>query len=131
MMYDLLQRLICLDISQMPKYMLRQLTPLRVAKQVSNSTTGRRRKSFISFLQNNRRGEVGVTVRKLSSFHPNLRIHGLSTQGGSSFAEWFKAVQPNTHVDKDFTCDWNTKLSRDTFNNSLEYDQYLKISDII
>jgi len=131
MMHSLLRRLICLDISQMPKYMPKQLTPLLVAQQVTQNTTGRRRKSFLSLLLNKKRGEVGVPVKKLSHLHPTLRLHGLSTKGLSSFAEWFKVIPPDTYVDKEFTCDRNTKLSKDNFRYSFEFDEYLNISAMI
>jgi len=136
MMHDLLRRLIWLDINQMPNDMLKQLNPLRVGQQFTQKTIGRRRKSFISFLLNKKRGEVGVPVQKfenqkLSYLYPDLRLPGLSARGGSSFAAWFKAVPPDTHVDKEFTCDRNTKFKKDTFKSSREYDEYLNISAII
>jgi len=63
--------------------------------------------------------------------HPNLQLKGLATSGGSTFADWFMAVPPYIQVDKDFTCDGNTKLRKDTFKRSCEYDEYLTISDTI
>jgi hypothetical protein len=124
---DLLQCLIWMDIRQIPNYMLKQVTPLCVAQQV----TGRRRKSFNSFLLHKKRGTDRFPGQKLSHLHPNLRLHGLTANGGSSFAEWFKAVPANTQVDKEFTCDRNTKLTKDTFKNSTEFDEYLNISQTI
>jgi len=114
--------------------MLKQVTPLRIAQpvqQVTQKTIGRRRKSFISFLLNRKRGQPGAPVQKLSYLHPNLRLHGLRTMGGSSFADWFNAVPPDTYVDMEFTCDQNTKLTKDTFKDSSEFDEYLNISETI
>jgi hypothetical protein len=105
---------------------LEQVTPLR-----SKKTSGRQRKSFISFLLNKKRGQFEVPVQKLSQLHPNLRLRGLRTKGGTNFADWFNAIPPDTHIDKEFTCDQMTKLTKDTFKNSSEYDEYLNISETI
>jgi len=127
---NLLKRLITLDVSQMPKHMLKQLTSFCVAKPIEGSRTGRRKKSFQSLLSK-RNAKVGNPMQNLSLLHPDLRLHGLTTRGGSSFAAWFNALPPHVQVDKEFTCDHNTKLSKDTFGNIYEYDKYLQISDTI
>lgn len=128
--HNLLKRLISLDVSQMPKHMLKQLTPFCVTKPMRESRKGRRKMSFQSLLSK-RNAKVGIPVQNLSELHPDLRLYGLTTRGGSSFADWFNALSPHVQVDKDFTCDHNTKLTKDTFENSYEYDKYLQISDTI
>jgi len=127
---NLLRRLITLDIRQIPKQIIKQLTLPVAAKPRKESRKVRRKKSFQSFLRK-KNAKVWVPSQKLSRLHPDLRLHGLVTMGGSSFADWFNAVPPNVLVDKDFICDRNTKLKKDTFKNSCDYDEYLKISDTI
>jgi len=127
---DLLRRLVQFDISQMPEHMVKQLSPLRTVEHVKKMEKARRRKSFIS-LMNKSWAQAGTPELKLSLLHPNLQLKGLTARGGSSFAAWFNAIPPYIHVDKEFTCDRNTKLKKDTFKSSSEYDEYLKISDII
>jgi len=127
---DLLSRLVWLDVQQIPKHMVKQLSPLRTVDEVKKMQTRRRRKSFVSLL-NKRWAQVGTPELKLSLLHPNLKLKGLATSGGSTFADWFMAVPPYIQVDKDFTCDGNTKLRKDTFKSSCEYDEYLTISGTI
>jgi len=110
--------------------MVKELSPLRTVDHVKKMQSRRRRKSFVS-LMNRKWAQVGTPELKLSLLHPNLQLQGLATSGGSTFADWFKAVPPYIRVDKDFTCDRNTKLRKDTFKSSCEYDEYLAISDTI
>jgi len=119
-----------LDVRQIPKHMVEELSPLRTVEQVKKMQSRRRRKSFVS-LMNRKWALVGTPELKLSLLHPNLQLKGLATSGGSTFAEWFKALPPHIQVDKDFTCDRNTKFRKDTFKSSREYDEYLSISDTI
>jgi len=119
-----------LDVRAIPKHMVKQLSPLRTVDELKKMRTRRSRKSFVSLL-NKRWAQVGTPELKLSLLHPNLQLKGLATSGGSTFADWFMAVPPYIQVDKDFTCDGNTKLRKDTFKSSCEYDEYLTISDTI
>jgi len=110
--------------------MVKELSTLRTVEQVKKMQSRRRRKSFVSLL-NRKSAQVGTPELKLSLLHPNLKLQGLATSGGSTFADWFVAVPHYVQVDKDFICDGNTKLRKDTFKSSCEYDQYLSISDTI
>jgi hypothetical protein len=64
----------------------------------------------------------------LSAHYPTLRVPGITASGGSSFAEWFKVVDPNVRVDKNFKCERGTTLRKDRFVDEEMFYRYLSLS---
>jgi len=112
-------------IRQIPEAISRKLKPLKRIKTYKPRSRLSKRspsESSVKLLQVQR-------VRKLSDYCSNLKVPGLTASGGSSFAEWFKAIPADVQVDQNFTCDRGTTLTRDLFSDMKMLDKYLCISE--
>lgn len=110
----MLKDLVYQDMNKMPLDMIIGLSP-SVSHELSSSNSRSRSTSKDDKEEN------------LSDYYTSLRLLGVATKGGSSFADWFKVVPPNVRVDKDFECSNGTKLRKDNFESVKMFENYLGI----
>lgn len=119
--YDLLRRLICLDISRMPSHMLKLVTPLRVAEQKTKIRRRKQRKSYSSLLHK-RRSRV-MQNRNLIKLYPELLdFRRLDIGYDSKFTRCHNEGPSQMQLTKDFVFDRKTHV---------EWNEYSSISDTI
>jgi len=104
-MRNLITETLYKDIRQMPKSIL-----ARVSKRARSKKT-----ISYSFYNNNldrhdSSSSQDSAKQVLSTHYPSLRVPGIAASGGSSFAQWFRTVDPNIRVDKNFKCARGTTL---------------------
>jgi len=116
------------DIRQIPKNMLRALTPLKRKKTFTKLGLNSGEASHRSPKETVKVSEESSESR-LSDYCGDLKFTGLTAKGG--FAEWFKILPPNIRVDQNFRCNRGTILMKDNFSDMQMFQEYLCISDNI
>lgn len=127
--HDRLCRLMCLDISRIPKNMLKLMTPLRFAQIRVEKRRRRRRKSYKSLLKKNK--SHVVPIQRITNFDPNLFYRTLNREAGSNLANWYKGKPRHLHMDKHFFNDPKLIGTKYTRKNVRKFHKYLNIADII
>jgi len=118
------------DMRQIPRTMLRTLTPLRRSETFKKLRAWSDKVLRLSQSLSTERVDLSEESygSKLSNCSSDLTFSGLAARGGSSFSEWFKNVPPNMSVDKTFKCNHGTILTKDNFSDTKMLEKYLCIS---
>jgi len=132
-MQQVVTEIIDKDIREFPQTMLRGLKPLKRKKTITKRRSWLDKIVRLSQSSSNESARLSEGSRgsKLSNYCSDLEFTGLTTRGGSSFAEWFKTIPPNVRVDQNFKCSRGTILRKDTFSDKKMFEKYLCISETV
>jgi len=119
-MRNLITETLYKDIREMPISMIERKTRRAPSKKSISSNS-------INVFFSDSSSSQDSSKPVLSAHYPNLRVPGITASGGSSFAEWFKVLDPNVHVDKNFKCERGTTLRKDRFVDEEMFYRYLRV----